>query len=316
VAELAATIGIELHRWELLTDFYVYTGYFTGYGNRLMLGLTATGLAQCGGSCPLTSNILALQAPPTDQTVVLGGALLSASTFASRLTSGFSNQQACVANGQCPYEAHVLDLQLATPGTCADLDTYLVSSPGGGNLNNPANLDNALFWTANNGPNPLIAFQNTATSVTIDPTGGLVAPGAVVPTGVCQKFSMTSLNGTPCTCAANNVYSNGQLLNTALATPMMYFCTQIADVCQIFSPTNINGTPCTCAAQHINAGGILRNTAPGAPMMYFCVFDDCQLASNDNLNGAPCLCDAKGISHGHLQNSNSSTPSIYYCTAS
>ncbi len=309
VAELAATIGVELHRWEMLADFRVYTGY----GNRSMLGLTAAGLAQCGGSCPLTSDLLTLQDARTDQTVVFDGVFLSASSFASTLVAGFASQQTCVGNGQCPYEAHVLDIQLQTPGTCQDFYTYLVSKPGGGNLNNVANLDNALFWTANN---PLIAFQNTATSVTIDPTGQLNPVGqATGATEVCQKASYNSLVGTPCICAANNVFSDGLLLNDDPVTPRTYYCRQ--STCQKASRTNINGQACSCSARNIFLNGQFKNDDPVTPSTYYCrqATDLCQSIStpSDNLNGTACTCPARNISSGHLSNAGSLSPDIYYC---
>jgi hypothetical protein len=313
VATIAEVIGRELHRWELTTDFYKYTGY----QNQLMLGLTATGLAQCGGSCPLTASLLALQDPRMDQKVVFGSQKLSAAAFASELTTGFDNQASCNATQQCPYEAHVLGTPFAASGGNCDLQlyTYSASAPGGGNLNNVANLDNALFWTAHNGPNPYIAFQSTTTSVTIDPTGGLSPLSPWLDAEICQKFSLSNINGTPCTCAANNVYSNGQLQNLHPQVPMTYFCVQAGDVCQKFSTTSLNGTPCTCAANNIYTGGVLKNAYPQVPMTYFCMrtSDLCQWQSAVDVTGTACTCAPSGISNGSLQASESLTPNIYYC---
>jgi hypothetical protein len=230
IAALAVAITQELHRWNITTDFYMKTGY----NSQQMLALTPAGLSACGGSCPITSEILAMQDARMDRKVVFGGAKMSSLSFASRLVTGYQNQVSCQKNKQCPFVSHVFGYDPATtaPGACDTLFTFPVAKPasqGGGALTaaQVSQLNNALVWTSGNGANPYIAFQSTASTVTIDPTGNLNPPGQTTGSEICQKLSFTNINSTPCTCAANNVYSNGQLRNDQPLTPKTYYCRQL-----------------------------------------------------------------------------------------
>jgi hypothetical protein len=230
IASLATNIAQELGRWQITTDFYTYYGY----QNQRMLGLTAAGLAACGGSCPFTSNMLAMQDARMDQQIILDNTRLSSWSFASRLTTGFDNQVSCQLNNQCPFVAHALGSNpTASPGPCGTFFTFPVSKPasqGGGTLtvSEATGLQNALIWTTGNGPNPYIAFQATSSTVAIDPTGCITPSCAsgVTGTAICQKASLTDINDTPCTCATNNIYSNGKLRNDQPLTPRTYYCRQ------------------------------------------------------------------------------------------
>jgi hypothetical protein len=230
IAALAVAMSQELHRWNITTDFYVYRGY----NNQEMLGLTQAGRNACGGSCPITSEILAMQDSRMDQKVVFGGVKMSSWNFASRLVTGFQNQAVCQNAGRCPYlTSHMFGYNSATtrPGACDTLFTFTVTknnSTGGGPMTaaQVSQLSNALVWTAPTGINPYIAFQSTAGTVTIDPTGNLNPPGQTTGSEICQKLSLSNINGTPCTCAANNVYSHGQLMNDQPLTPKTHYCRQ------------------------------------------------------------------------------------------
>jgi hypothetical protein len=228
IAALATAMAQEAHRWEAATDFETFVGTY----NQTMLRLTAAGKAACGGSCPATENLLALQDPRMDQKVVFNGVKLSSWSFASRLVSGLDKQKACKAGGWCPYVAHTFSTPTSQTGACDTLFTFPVQKPasqGGGNLTaaQTSQLINALTWASSNGPNPYIAFQSTASTVTIDPTGQMNPPGQSTGAEICQKFSTTDINGTPCTCATNNIYSNGQLKNNDPLTPKTYYCRQM-----------------------------------------------------------------------------------------
>ena len=228
IAALAVAISQELHRWQITSDFKVVTGY----NYQQVLALTQSGLNACGGSCPITSEILAYQDSRMDQKVVFGGNKLSSWSFASRLVTGFGNQVACQNGGRCPFVPHMFSYNpaITTPGACDTLFTFPVGKPGfAGPLTaaQVTQLSNALVWTTGNGPNPYIAFQSTASSVTIDPTGNINPPGQTTGSEICQKLSPSNINGTPCTCALNNVYSNGQLLNDQPLTPKTYYCRQM-----------------------------------------------------------------------------------------
>ena len=235
IAALAVAMAQELHRWQVTSDLYIYRGY----NNQEMLGLTSAGLAACGGSCPMTSNILAMQDSRMDQKVVFNGVKLSSWSFASRVVTGFRNQQSCQSGGWCPFVTHVFGWKpdntytnfTTAPGACDTVFTFGVTRPSAQNhaaltSTEMNNLKNALKWTEANGPNPYIAYSNTTSTVSIDPTGDLNPPGQTTGAEICQKFSMTDINGTPCTCAANNIYSNGALKNDLTATPKTYYCRQ------------------------------------------------------------------------------------------
>jgi len=214
IAALATAVSSELHRWEVLTDFYEYRGY----QNQLMLGLTSTGLAQCGGTgCPETQFLLSFQDSRMDQKITFGTNKLSSWSYASRLTTGYDNQKSCKINNQCPYEAHKFGapaISVPAPGTtsCATLFTYPVGKPTGGNLVNVSNLNNALKWTYGNGPNPYIAFQPTANTVTIDPDGGMVGgdtSGTTSGAATCQPTAGVTYKGTMYNvCQATGVAGN------------------------------------------------------------------------------------------------------------
>jgi hypothetical protein len=236
IAALATAVAQELHRWQITTDFYMYNGY----QSQQMLGLTSAGLAACGGSCPMTANILAMQDSRMDQKVVFDGTKLSSWSFASRLVTGFNNQKSCQQNNQCPFVGHVFGWTpsgvynglTTAPGACNTAFTFNVNLPAAQNhaaltAAQLTQLNNALVWASGNGPNPYIAFQTSASTVSIDPTGQLNPPGQTTGSDICQKFSMTNINGTACTCSANNIYSNGQLKNSVALTPLTYYCTQM-----------------------------------------------------------------------------------------
>jgi hypothetical protein len=231
IAALAVAMSQELHRWNLTSDFFIYRGY----NYQEMLGLTQAGLNACGGSCPITQEILNMQDSRMDQKIVFNGVKMSSWNFASRLVTGYRNQVACQNGGSCPYFVkHMFGYNSATtsPGPCDTLFTFTVTqagSVGGGPLtaDQISQLKNALVWTAPTGINPYIAFQSTAGTVSIDPTGDLNPPGQTTGSEICQKLSLTNINGTPCTCAANNVYSNGQLRNDQPLTPKTYYCRQM-----------------------------------------------------------------------------------------
>jgi len=230
IAALAVAISQELHRWNITSDFYIKTGF----NNQGQLALTQAGLNACGGSCPVTQEILNMQDSRMDQKIVFNGVKMSSWNFASRLVTGYQNQGVCQSAGRCPFvTGHMFGYNSATtaPGACDTLFTFTVTKPGsqgGGPLtaDQVAQLSNALVWTAPTGYNPYIAFQATANTVTIDPTGNLNPPGQTTGSEICQKLSLSNINGTPCTCAANNVYSSGQLVNDQYLTPKTYYCRQ------------------------------------------------------------------------------------------
>jgi hypothetical protein len=227
IAALAVAMAQDMHRWQVLSDFYIYVGY----NNQEMLGITQAGKNACGGSCPTVENLLLFQDSRRDQKLVMGGVKVSSWNFASRLVSGYRSQQACTSGRWCPFVAHTFDYNYTTsPGICGTNFTFGVKKPaslGGGTLSTTeiSQLKNALHFVNSNGFNDWIDFTHTNSTVSIDPNGQMTPPGTPG-AELCNKFSTTNINGTPCTCAVNNV-SNGQLKNDDPGTPKTYYCRQL-----------------------------------------------------------------------------------------
>jgi len=230
IAALTEAITHELHRWQITTDFYVGTGT----NNQQVLKLTSAGLQACGGSCPETQNMLSFQDSTMDQTLIMDGTRVSSWSYASRVVTGFGNQVSCQRNNQCPFPAHVFGFRngawvqpTVAAGACDTLFTHVVSAPGGAALTatQVGQLKNALVWTTGNGPNPYIAYQSTASTVSIDPSGGVNTP-STPPGGVygCNPFDNTmNLTGLACTCDTTGI--TGVLKQTKpVAQPNQYYC--------------------------------------------------------------------------------------------
>jgi hypothetical protein len=222
IAALGVALAKDMHRLQVLTDLYE----FRGFQNQLMLGITAAGKAACGNGCPTVSNILAFQDPRLDQKAVIAGTKLSSWSLAARLTAGWDKQKACTQGGWCPFVAH----QFAAPGSAAagacnasSSFTFPVAKPGGGALaaGDVTKLANALVWTSANGTDPFVAFQSTATTISVGAAGGMV-PGQAEP-GPCQQFSLTNVSGAACSCSITGVTA-GQLKNDQPLAPNTYFC--------------------------------------------------------------------------------------------
>lgn len=205
IAALAASVGRELHRWQVTTDMYEYRGYY----NQLMLGLTPTGLAQCSNGCANTLALLAMQDPRNDgQLKFPGGVTLSSYSYASRLTAGWENQRTCDSRpdnhqgDNCPAEAHRLTQVNQYAGGCSEVFNYNATTPYGGPLMQPAQLKNKLLW-AGGTSNPYLQFSWNGSQVQIDPTAGL-NDGDYTMSGscssACSKFSVGNLTGSCCSC--------------------------------------------------------------------------------------------------------------------
>jgi hypothetical protein len=230
IAALAAGMASNMHRWQLTTDF----SKVIGYNNQTQLAVNQNGLNACGGSCDVVANLLLFQDSRMDQKIVFYGTKLNSWTFASRLVTGYDNQLSCQRNYTCPFVGHVFDWNIpvvTSQGVCDTLFTYQVTKPAAQNhaaltAAEISGLANALVWTQPTGVNPFIQFQTGSGTVSVDPTGDMNPPGQTTGADVCQQFSMTNINGTPCTCAANNV-TNGQLKNDIVTTPKTYYCRQL-----------------------------------------------------------------------------------------
>jgi hypothetical protein len=216
IAALAVAIGNDLGRWKVGTDFTKITGAY----NQPHLALTSTGLAQCaarGNACENVKALLFFQDARYDNYIRFpGNVRLSAWSYASRLIAGYDAQKVCESRATqnptsadaCPAEDHVLTLAGTSPGACDINFTYNVRTPTGGMLRWPHLLKNKLVWANDGGSftnlNPYIAFQSTASTVTIDPTWDLNQPGSASGGSCvvsCQKYAKnTNLTGQCCTC--------------------------------------------------------------------------------------------------------------------
>lgn len=216
IAALAVAIGSELGRWKVGTDFTKVTGAY----NQQHLALTPTGLAQCtarGNACENVKALLFFQDARYDNYIRFpGNVKLSAWSYASRLVAGYDAQKVCESRANqnptsadaCPAEDHVLTLAGTSPGACDVNFTYNVRTPTGGMLRWPHLLKNKLIWANPGGSftdlNPYIAFQSTASTVTIDPTwdldqGGGSSGGSCLAS--CQKYDkLKNWTGECCSC--------------------------------------------------------------------------------------------------------------------
>lgn len=231
IAALAEAITHELHRWQITGDFTIGTGTY----NQQVLKLTQAGLNACGGSCPETQNMLAFQDASMDQVLILDGTRVSSYSYASRLVTGYYNQVSCQRNNQCPFPAHVFGFrsgQWVQPtyndGPCDTMYTHLVSAPGGTALTSSqvSQLSNALVWTTGNGPNPYIAFQPSASTVSIDPTGDMNVPnGSSNSVYGCNQYSKdVVLTGAECTCPTTGINNGVLKVTKPLLAPYTYVC--------------------------------------------------------------------------------------------
>jgi len=208
LAALAVATAKEMKRWDA-NDFTVI--------NYRSVGISALGLAACGGACPNVQALLDLQLPAANgQIKFTDGTTLNSASYTSKLTSYLKRQLTCEAQpdnhaaDNCPAEAHRLVWESQVPGSCDKDDWFAVykadcaTNDATCKLAAASQLKNKLgmFGAPNNA---WLAFQlNTdGTKVGIDPTSGLTDPGTGT-TGaclaVCQKFSMTSLIGECCSC--------------------------------------------------------------------------------------------------------------------
>jgi hypothetical protein len=219
IAAVAVAIANELGRWNVSRDFQLGKGSY----NQDVMQLSYTGNQRCAARnnpCTNVKALLAVQDAKYDLKIKFpDGTALSSWSYASRLVSGWRAQKTCedraLSNpgssnpNACAAEEHLLTPaaeNFITPGVCDVNYTFDARTPAGALLKYPAHLKNKLLWANDGGsvtnPNPYIAFQSTASTVTIDPTWDLNPPGTQSG-GSCticktQKYSSTDLTGQCC----------------------------------------------------------------------------------------------------------------------
>jgi len=201
MAALAVAAAKELGRWNPTVDFAPmnYAPWFTN--------LTATGKARCAdGRCWNTQAILDLQ-KAAPNSVKFGSVVFNANNFVSTLTARWNEQKNCELRGgtgatNCTAEQHKLTFVSSAPGACDTVFTFNATNLSGGNLVAPSQLKNKLMFVGYPS-NPYLAFSSTGTTVSIDPTKGLVG-GTPTQAGscsaLCTTISSTSVAGACCTC--------------------------------------------------------------------------------------------------------------------
>ena len=205
MAALAVAAAKELGRWQPTTDFLPKNSapWYTE--------LTAAGKARCAdGKCWNTQALLDLQKAGTNP-VKIGGVTFNANNFVSTLTARWNEQKNCELRGgtgdtNCSAEQHKLTFKSKQPGACDTIYTFDATNTSGGALQYPAQLKNKLIFVGGTA-NPYLAFTNTGTTVSIDPSYGLnddstTTTGGCTP--ACTKMSTTSIAGQCCSCSGVN----------------------------------------------------------------------------------------------------------------
>jgi cellulose binding protein with CBM10 domain len=204
MAALAVAAAQELGRWQPTRDFTI-----TRQGGEEMLGLSATGRAQCAdGVCANTQALLDFQKREAEGQVTFpGNVKLSAAGLRSRLVARFREQQSCEMQPDnhraenCPVEEHTLTFLRSQKGGCDSEFFFQARTPGGESLQYPAQLKNKLLWADKT--NPYIGFKSDGDEVSIDPTYGLneessITSGACF--GTCARISRNNVAGQCCAC--------------------------------------------------------------------------------------------------------------------
>lgn len=209
LAALAGATARELHRWLPARDFQWNSS--TG-----MLELSSWGKAKCADKkCFNVQELLNMQNNAANYMVVFpGGDRLNTGVLHSRLAAFWDAQMVCInrpdnhTGDDCPVEYHQLTLTNVSPGPCDKMFTFKATAPDGVTpLQEPAQLRNMLLWAGYNRDstvaNPYLAFQSTASTVSIDPTVGL-NEGDATSSGscaaACTMISSASVVGQCCSC--------------------------------------------------------------------------------------------------------------------
>jgi len=208
IASLAVNIGIDLGRIDILKDFEIYRGTYY----QEMLRIRSSAMGRCKNSCRNIKGILAFQEPELDQQWIWkGGTKLSTWNFASRLVTGYRNQQTCEARSLTDVntckgaEDHFLEMKSMADATCNGVDyglslvdfTTTRGAAGGGELTpnpgadvpltDPTKLKRKLLWahvgtgtpneTIAEKLNPYVQFAVVdALTIQLDPGDGTVEP--------------------------------------------------------------------------------------------------------------------------------------------
>ena len=209
MAALAASAGREIGRWLPMRDFQWNT-------STRKLELSSYGKKRCAdGKCFNVQELLNMQTSAANNLVVFpGGDKLNTDALQSRLEANWNAQWTCNnrpdnhTGDDCPTEYHELKLTKIASGACDKMFTFNATATDGTSLlKEPGQLKNQLvLFGYNPNPtvsNPYLAFQSTASTVSIDPTVGLnegdsTSSGSCA--AACTMISSTSVVGQCCSC--------------------------------------------------------------------------------------------------------------------
>jgi hypothetical protein len=234
IASLAAAIGAELGRFELLSDFEIYRGTYNQEMLRIKSSVRYASPARCRNNCAGIDALLAFQEPSLDQQWKFkDGTKLNSWTYASRLATGYRNQQTCEgrpstdANTCKGAETHYLERVGITNALCDNVDygmnmVQLRATKGNTNgsefspetaLVTPNRLNRKLVWANNNSSspndssklNPFLQFSVVdGFTVEVDPGDGTQGEEPAPPAAceaMCQATSNPAIAGACCICA-------------------------------------------------------------------------------------------------------------------
>ena len=150
------------------------------------LELSYYGKKRCAdGKCFNVQELLNMQNSAADGLVIFpGGDKLNTAILSQRLKATWDRQVTCNnrpdnhTGDDCPVEMHQLTLIKTASGACDHMFTFKATATDGVTpLTEPGQLKNQLIWAGYNtvasSSNPYLAFQSTASTVSIDPTLGL-----------------------------------------------------------------------------------------------------------------------------------------------
>ncbi|MES1179548.1 MAG: hypothetical protein ABUL62_34850 [Myxococcales bacterium] len=209
MAALAAATGREIGRWLPTRDFQWNSSTWK-------LELSSYGKRRCEDRfCFNVQELLNMQNPAANNLVVFpGGDKLNTQILSQRLKATWDRQVTCNnrpdnhKGDDCPTEYHELTLTKIASGACDKMFTFKATATDGTSmLKQPSQLKNQLTFlgynTDPNNNNPYLAFQSTASTVSIDPTVGLNEGDATSSgscSAACTMISSTSVAGHCCSC--------------------------------------------------------------------------------------------------------------------
>lgn len=209
MAALGTATAREVGRWLPSRDFQWNT-------STNKLELSYYGKKRCAdGKCFNVQELLNMQVSAANNLVVFpGGDRLNTDALNSRLKANWDRQITCNnrpdnhLGDDCPVEYHQLAMKSVTAGACDKLFSFKATATDGVTaLTEPGQLKNQLLWvgynTDPNVTNPYLAFQSTASTVSIDPTVGLTEGDATSSgscAAACTMVSSTSVIGECCSC--------------------------------------------------------------------------------------------------------------------